>query len=387
MGLSFSLVTAAHAQEFAVFADANLRSAVAGQMVEQGLIPAGSDGTTITASDLLSLKKLSAPGHGIVRLEGLERAARLASVDLSGNAIADIAPLSALSGLTDLDVRGNRIDLTDGSPALAAIAGLEASGAAVSCRPQGTDVSQPTLSSPAPRYGSALTFSAGLNPAGVAVSATSQVLLYHLETKTVTKKVKHKKKKVAVNYWRLRATLAMHGRPAGGLSVQCTLPYAGEWQAQVVCAGSADYESCTSTVTAFVVADPRIEPAIRWALHRLRSHAWDHYCLKFVGDCYLRGAHATVHRYSNAKQAAAALHASANRAVNAPRGACVFYDSKCGGVSLGHVGISLGNGTMISDFGSKGVKIMPIKCTLHYIGWAAPPISPPINDWKLPPRP
>ncbi len=61
---------------------------------------------------------------------------------------------------------------------------------------------------------------------------------------------------------------------------------------------------------------------------------------------------------------------------NAPRGALVFYRT-----NLGHVGISLGNGTMINDCGYAGVKIMPIKNTMHYIGWAAPPLSPPITDW------
>ena len=52
-----------------------------------------------------------------------------------------------------------------------------------------------------------------------------------------------------------------------------------------------------------------------------------------------------------------------------------------GATDLGHVGISLGNGTMISDNGSGGVCIKPIIYGLRYIGWAAPPISPRITDW------
>jgi cell wall-associated NlpC family hydrolase len=115
-------------------------------------------------------------------------------------------------------------------------------------------------------------------------------------------------------------------------------------------------------------------------MRNLGSHAWDHYCLRFVGDCYARGARASVHRYDTARQAAAALHASAHRDFNAPRGAWVFYDS----TKLGHVGISLGNGTMINDYGSQGVKIMGITQAGHYVGWAVPPLSPAITDWNQP---
>jgi cell wall-associated NlpC family hydrolase len=70
--------------------------------------------------------------------------------------------------------------------------------------------------------------------------------------------------------------------------------------------------------------------------------------------------------------------------MNAPRGALVFYDSVRGQPNLGHVGISLGNGTMINAYGHKGVKIMPIKQSMHYIGWAAPLVTPQIGDWNRP---
>jgi len=40
---------------------------------------------------------------------------------------------------------------------------------------------------------------------------------------------------------------------------------------------------------------------------------------------------------------------------------------------------------MIHDYGCAGVRITPIGISLHYIGWAAPPLSPGITDWKTPP--
>ena len=376
--LFFGAVTAAKADAFVVFSDSSLRTAVASQLVKQGQIPLGSDGTTITPSDVATLTTLSAPDRGIVRLDGLQHAVNLTSLQLRGNRIADITELSGLTKLTELDLSGNDLDLAPGSPAMSVIAALEGFGAHVSHGSQHAHLSKLAFSSSASTYGKLVTFSVTVSPPGAGLSGASTVRLYHLETKTVTMRIKGKKKKVAVNYWRLRRTLAMPASSTGRLSATGKLPYAGRWQVQVAYAGSADYEGCKSTVGTFVVRDPRIEPAIRWAMHRRGSHAWDHYCLKFVSDCYAQGARASVHRYQTARQAASALHASAHRSANAPRGALVFYDS----TANGHVGISLGNGTMINDYGGAGVKIMRIKSAGHYIGWAAPPVSPPINDWK-----
>ena len=378
--LSFGVVTIANADVFVVISDSNLRAAVTHQLVSQGQIPPGSNGTTITPSDIATLTALSAPNKGIVRLDGLQQAVNLRSLDLRGNNVAAITPLSGLTNLTQLDVSRNDLDLAPGSPAMSVIAALEGRGAHVSYRPQHACVSKLAVPDSASTYGKSVTFSASTTPRGAAVSGASKVLLYHLETKTVTKKVKGKKKKVVVNYWRLRSKLAMSGSSAGGLSAKGKLPYAGKWQAQVAHASSGDYESCESTVMTFVVQDPRIQAAIGWAMRRLGGHSWDHYCLRFVCDSYARGAGASVRRWETARQAASALHASSHRSTNAPRGAWVFYDS----TPLGHVGISLGNGTMINDYGSAGVKVMRIKSAGHYVGWAAPPLSPPIADWKVP---
>jgi len=376
--LFLGAVTAARADALVVFSDSSLRTAVASQLVKQGQIPPGSDGTTITPSDVETLTTLSAPDQGIVRLDGLQDAVNLTTLELRGNKIVDITALTGLTKLTGLDLNGNDLDLAPGSSAMSVIAALEGYGAHVSHGSQHARLSKLTFSSSASTYGRLVTFSIGIAPPGAGLSGASKVLLYHLETKTVTTRIRGKKKKVAVNYWRLRRTLTMLATSTGRLSAKGKLPYAGKWQAQVAYAGSPNYVSCKSAASTFVVRDPRIERAISWAMHRRGSHTWDHYCLKFVSDCYAQGARASVHRYQTAKQAARALHASAHRNVNAPRGTWVFYDS----TALGHVGISLGNGTMINDYGSAGVKIMRIKSAGHYIGWAAPPISPPINDWK-----
>jgi cell wall-associated NlpC family hydrolase len=366
------------------FSDPSLRAAVASQLVDQGVIAPGSDGTTVTASDMLALKTLSVADQGIVRLDGLQYAANLTSLDLGGNEIATITPLAGLTNLTELDASSNELDLALGSPAMAVISALKGCGAHVAYQPQRTELSRPFVPVSAAKYGTSVTFTASLAPQAALTSGTAELHLYHLETKIVTKKTGGVYRRVRVNYWRLHSTLAMRAYSAKGLSVAYKLPHAGKWQAQVTYAGSADYEPCDSTVSAFVVRDPRIEAAISWAKRRLGSHRWDHYCTRFVSDCYERGAGATVYRYRTAKQAADALHAAAHPGTNPPRGALVFHHSWHGRTDLGHVGISLGNGTMINDFGDAGVKIISIHHMSGYIGWAAPPVSPPIIDWNQP---
>jgi hypothetical protein len=357
---------------------------VAGQLVDQGVIAPGSDGTTVTVSDMQALTALSAVDQGIMQLDGLQYAANLTSLDLGGNGIATITPLAGLTNLTQLDASGNELDLAPGSPAMSVISALKGCGTHIAYRPQRAVLSRPFVPASAAKYGKSVTFTADLAPRSALTSGTAELRLYHLETKTVTRETGGVYRRVKVNYWRLRSTLAMRAYSAEVLSVAYKLPYAGKWQAQVTYAGSADYEPCNSAVSAFVVRDPRIEAAISWAKRRLGSHRWDHYCTRFVSDCYERGAGATVYRYRTAKQAADALHAAAHRGTSPPRGALVFHHSWHGRTDLGHVGISLGNGTMINDFGNAGVKIISIHYMSGYIGWAAPPVSPPIIDWNQP---
>ena len=184
--------------------------------------------------------------------------------------------------------------------------------------------------------------------------------------------------------WVLRKTVSAKAANYSAytkVTAAVSLPLSGRWRIRAYHpADSLNAETC-SGYRYLNVEDRRIEPAIKWAKARLRSHTWDHYCLRFANQCYERGAHARIRHYSTAKQAANALHAAAHPSTNAPRGAYVFYHSWHGKVDLGHVGISLGNGKMISDNGGQGVVIRPIKYGSRYIGWAAPPARPRITDW------
>jgi hypothetical protein len=144
-----------------VFPDANLDVAVRAAI---GFQP----GRPIYPSDLTTLTSLVATGDGIADVTGLEYATSLTSLDLSGNSITTVTPLAGLTNLTSLDVSGNGLDLTPGSAAMSVIATLEGVGARVSYRPQRAGVSQPALSSSAPKYGTPVTFSVSLAPLGAA---------------------------------------------------------------------------------------------------------------------------------------------------------------------------------------------------------------------------
>jgi hypothetical protein len=376
-----SAAATALADERVAFGDPLLQRAVVIQLVDQGRIPRGSDGTTITPADMQTLTALSAPSQGIASLGGLQYATNLQRLDLSGNRVAAITPLANLANLVLLDVKGNDLDVTTGTPAMTTITAVEGRGGHVDYRPQSASLSRLVFSRSASKFGQRITFEAAITPGGAAALGASTLRLYHLDTKIVSKTVKGRTRKIRVTYWRLRRTLPARRGSSGGLSFEVRLAQAGKWRARATYTGSDDYGPCSSNTRVFTVEDPRIEKAIRWALARRGSHAWDHYCLRFVSDAYTHGAGASVARWSCAKHAADVLHAAAHPSANAPRGAYVFYHSYHGSVDLGHVGISLGNGTMINDNGGQGVRVMPIRCGSRYIGWAAPPLSRRITDW------
>nr|AKB95220.1 leucine rich repeat family protein [uncultured bacterium] len=80
------------------FADENLKAAVERQL----------DITNPTPTDLRSLKSLTATG-GIVDLTGIEPAVNLVTLQLSGNRIRDLKPLSKLTRLEHLSLSSNKI--------------------------------------------------------------------------------------------------------------------------------------------------------------------------------------------------------------------------------------------------------------------------------------
>ena len=87
-----------------VFADENLEAAVRRAI-----------GGPITAEALNELTALEAADSSIGSVSGLERCPNLIRLDLSGNALDDVAPLAALSGLADLRI-GRNVFLRDLRP-------------------------------------------------------------------------------------------------------------------------------------------------------------------------------------------------------------------------------------------------------------------------------
>jgi hypothetical protein len=194
---------------------------------------------------------------------------------------------------------------------------------------------------------------------------------------------RYEKKRGGGRAWRLRATVwakASNYSNYTWVRASVTLRYTGDWRIRAQHPGDPLNTATYSGWRRLHVEDPRIDKAIRWAKRHMGSHSWDHYCLRFANECYKHAGGKVRNIYPDAKTAAKALRASRHRSAKAPRGAYVFYHSWHGSTDLGHVGISLGNGTMISDNGDEGVVVRPIK-TSRYIGWAAPPVSPRMTDW------
>ncbi|TVQ21922.1 MAG: hypothetical protein EA383_16350 [Spirochaetaceae bacterium] len=68
-------------------------------------------GRTFTPTELERITELDAEAFGITSLEGIEQLANLAVLNLRGNRVADVSPLTALSRLQHLSLRDN--DITD----------------------------------------------------------------------------------------------------------------------------------------------------------------------------------------------------------------------------------------------------------------------------------
>jgi hypothetical protein len=83
------------------FADPNLEKAIR-EKIHQPTAP-------LSRLDLLAITKLDASGRGIRRLEGIESLRRLAVLNLKGNAVEDLSPLSGLGMLSELDLGDNQI--------------------------------------------------------------------------------------------------------------------------------------------------------------------------------------------------------------------------------------------------------------------------------------
>lgn len=142
----------------------------------------------------------------------------------------------------------------------------------------------------------------------------------------------------------------------------------------------------------YYIEDERISKAIAWAEKELevKSYPYNYHCLKFVQDAYdvENGANTDIKRYGYAREAAE--NVVKNIEGIPPRGAFVFYewdgDLKGYCTDCGHVGLSIGNGVIIHNSGTSILKqdYKSLKApTYRYIGWAYPPLTPPINKKYL----
>ena len=134
LALLFAQVPAALAADDDVvsFADANLKLALL-----------AIDGVDINEDDELTEGELAAitgsldlSGQAIADLTGLQFVTGVTALDLSNNAISDIAVLAALTSLVSLDVSNNYLDTSAGSDDRAIIDALTAEGCSVTYQPQ-----------------------------------------------------------------------------------------------------------------------------------------------------------------------------------------------------------------------------------------------------------
>jgi hypothetical protein len=120
-----------------------------------------------------------------------------------------------------------------------------------------TSLSKPAVSPSKPTSTRSIVVSTLLTP-GITSDGTVTLYLLHSETKTVTKKVHGKKKKVKVTYWRQRVSDTLHiatgSSASAGWRVTGTYKLAkGAWQTYATYSGAQGFDPSTSPVTGFKV--------------------------------------------------------------------------------------------------------------------------------------
>jgi hypothetical protein len=121
-----------------------------------------------------------------------------------------------------------------------------------------TNVTKPSVSPGTVKRKKTATFRANLTPGAAmrAAGAKATLKLYRSATKTVTKKVKGKKRRVKVTYWRYYAAVKMKSSISGSvarLSASAKLPYRGSWKAVVGFSGATGYNPSSSLAKTFRV--------------------------------------------------------------------------------------------------------------------------------------
>lgn len=121
--------------------------------------------------------------------------------------------------------------------------------------------------------------------------------------------------------------------------------------------------------------------ALEWAQSQRGSKIWSWHCQRFVEEAY-----GTRQRFKTAASAARALKLTRSSVTNAPRGALIYFAADTVNRRFGHVGISLGDGRMISALDR--VRVSNVARSGYwrsrYLGWAQAPA-----DWpgRIPPPP
>jgi len=122
--------------------------------------------------------------------------------------------------------------------------------------------------------------------------------------------------------------------------------------------------------------DRYVTQAIQWAAGRLGSTDYSLKCLAFVEDAYEIPNGIVLDGYGSAGEAAGGYGAIENTG-RPPRGALVFYE--CHGTigeeyhNWGHVGIALGDGTIIHAWGTVRIDdYLAVEGLPPAEGWTAP---------------
>ena len=118
--------------------------------------------------------------------------------------------------------------------------------------------------------------------------------------------------------------------------------------------------------------------AIGWAMSRVGQAGWAGWCERFVENAF-----GTSGRYPSAWAAAQAMTTNAGGSMaNAPKGAIMYFRPHPSNGGFGHVGISLGNGQMISAT-NNGPEVTGINNYWQglYHGWGPPRFASGVRDF------
>ncbi len=115
-----------------------------------------------------------------------------------------------------------------------------------------TALTKPSLDTTTPLSGQLVSIAVTMSPSTAATAAATYLRGSHYERKTVTKRVKGKKKRVKVWYWRQRFTVKMTPRELGALVAQRRLS-AGRWRVRATFGGSGRLLPSRSTLLSLTV--------------------------------------------------------------------------------------------------------------------------------------